>query len=143
MERLLYPGGQALLALPIRGAFYELLDLLREYVLKHDDGELAQQIEHAFSLRPTAAELSAELEAAGLDDIAVTHYATELTFESARAFTEDPAMRLLVLPEIAAFTDRRRFGAALSYVREAIDRYWSESEFSLTVHIGAASARKH
>jgi hypothetical protein len=33
-------------------------------------------------------------------------------------------------------------GNGLNYVREAIDKYWAEAEFTLTVNVGVASARK-
>jgi hypothetical protein len=31
---------------------------------------------------------------------------------------------------------------ALSYVREAIDKYWSDGTFELTINVGCATARR-
>ena len=143
MERLLYAGGQALVALPLRGSFQELADLLREYALKHDEGEFGKTLDLAVATRPTIETLSEELESAGFDDIDVAVMPTQLGFESGRAFTEDPTTRLLILPEIVANLGIGGLGASLDYARDAIDKYWSESDFQLTINIGCASARKH
>ena len=60
--RLLAPHGQALLAMPLRGSFQEIFDLLREYALKYDDTDVAAAVEQAVLVRPTVETLSAELE---------------------------------------------------------------------------------
>lgn len=142
MDRLLYSGGQALVALPMRGSFQELNDLLREYALKFDDGELGRATEYAAVARPTMETLSEELEAAGLDDIDVEVVPLHITFEGGRAFTEDPASRLMILPEIESTLGQHDIEKPLAYVRDAIDKYWSESRFRLTLMVGVASARK-
>ncbi len=142
VQRLLYSGGQALLALPIRGSFQELSDLLREYALKHDDGALGRALEEASSSRPSIESLSDELEEVGLEDVDVEIRHEELCFESGQAFLDDPVSRLLVIPEVEASLGGRDLTGPLAYVRDAIDKYWSEGTFSLAVNVGCASARK-
>ena len=65
MHRVLAPTGQALLAMPLRGSFQELGDLLREYALKLDEASVAAAVDRATLGRPTVEMLGAELEDAG------------------------------------------------------------------------------
>lgn len=142
MHRLLYFGGQALVALPLRGSFLEVADLLLEYALKFDDKELASAVQAEFAARPNIESLSEELEQAGFDDIDIEIRPHELTFDSGRAFLEDPVTRLLIVPEVKSWLGRDDFEVPLAYVRDAMDKYWSETTPALSVNVGCASARK-
>lgn len=142
MERLLCSGGQAVIALPLRGSFQEIADLFREYALKHDDSEFSKAIEAALLARPSIEALSEELEQVGLGDVDVEIRQTSLTFDSGRAFVEDPVSRLLILPEIKAWIGVDDVVKPLAYVRDAIDKYWSEGKLELSLNVGCASARK-
>src|SRR6187431_3753095 len=103
ISRLLCSGGQALVAMPLRGSFQEIADLFREYALKHDDSEFSKAVEAALLARPSIESLSEELEQVGLADVDVEIRQTSLTFDSGRAFVEDPVSRLLILPEVKAW----------------------------------------
>jgi SAM-dependent methyltransferase len=140
--RLLYSGGQALFSIPLRGSFQELGDLLCEYALKYDLGEFGNLVDTAMASRPTIETLSEELEYAGLSDVDVEIRCTALPFDSGRALFEDPITRLLVLPELRASLNLSDLEEPLKYVREAIDKYWSEGRFELTVNVGCASGRR-
>jgi SAM-dependent methyltransferase len=142
MAELLYTQGQALVALPLRGSFQELLDLCAEYALKHDDAALTDGLEQALEFWPTIESLSEDLEEAGLDDVDVEIRQTELVFDSGRAFIEDPATRLLILPELRTALQIPDLTKPLEYLRDAIDKYWSETKFTLSINVGCASARK-
>jgi SAM-dependent methyltransferase len=142
MARVLCPGGQALVAMPLRGSFLEIADLFREYALKHDDSEFAKLVETAFLRVPNLEVLSEELENAGLDDVDIEVRRSELSFDSGRAFVEDPVSRLLILPEIQSWLGHTDFTRPLEYLRDAIDKYWSEGKFELSLNVGCASARK-
>ena len=142
MERLLCSGGQALIALPLRGSFQEIADLFREYALKHDDSDFSKAIEAALLARPSIEALSEELEQVGLSDVDVEIRQTSLVFDSGRAFVEDPVSRLLILPEVRAWIGVDDVTKPLSYVRDAIDKYWSEGKLELSLNVGCASARK-
>lgn len=141
MQRVLTKHGQAILALPMRGSFVEIADLLREYALKADDSELNAAIDQAVSLRPTVETLTQEMESHGFDYVDVDLRPSVLAFDSGREFLEDPITRLLLLNEF-----RRNLGIDLdkpmAYVRDAIDKYWSDSTFELTVHVGCATGRR-
>ena len=140
--RLLAPHGQVLMAMPMRGSFQEVFDLLREFALKHEAVEVTQAVEHAAVARPTMEALGAELEEAGFHYVDVELRTITLEFQSGRAFFEDPVARLVVLPELRATLAVEDTEQAFAYVREAIDKYWSEASFPLTVNVGCASGRR-
>jgi hypothetical protein len=50
--------------------------------------------------------------------------------------------RLLVLPEVKAWIGVEDVARPLNYVRDAIDKYWSEGKLELSLNVGCASARK-
>ncbi|HLK38992.1 MAG TPA: class I SAM-dependent methyltransferase [Polyangiaceae bacterium] len=142
LSRLLAPNGQVLVAMPLRGSFQEVADLLREYALKEDDPEVGRAAEQAALRRPTVETFAAEFEEAGFDFVDVSLSPATLTFKSGRDFFEDPVARLIVLPELRFDLQLEDPDAALSYVREAIDKYWSDGSFELTVNVGCATGRK-
>ncbi len=142
MARVLAPAGQALVAVPLRGSFQELGDLLREYALKFDEPAAAAAVDRATLERPTVEILGAELEEAGFDYVDVSLRPATFAFRSGRDFFEDPIARLLVLPELRASLGLPDAEKALAYVREAIDKYWSDGAFELTVNVGCASGRR-
>jgi SAM-dependent methyltransferase len=142
LARLLAPHGQAIVAMPLRGSFQELGDLIREYALKYDDAKVGQAVEQASVVRPTVEMFGAELEEAGFDFVDVTLRPTTLTFRSGRDFFEDPIARLLILPEVRLNLGIEDPEKAFTYVREAIDKYWSDGTFELSVNVGCATGRR-
>jgi SAM-dependent methyltransferase len=142
MARLVTPRGQVLLAYPMRGSFQEVIDLLREYALKADSNEIRTAADAAMSVRPTVEGLTEELQGAGFDEVDVDLRPVALDFQSGRDFMEDPTTRLLIMPELLATLGIGDLGEPLKYVEEAINRYWSEEPFQLTVNIGCASGRR-
>ena len=142
MARVTAPGGQALMTLPLRGSFQELVDLLREYALKHDAPQVATGVESAVILRPTLETLEEEMTQAGFRYVEVATHDATLSFRSGREFLEDPTMRLLLFPEFHYQLGLPDVTAPFDYVRDAIDRYWSETPFELSVEVGLVSGRK-
>ncbi len=139
--RLLAPHGQAVVALPLRGSFPEVADLLREYCLKHEP-ESGKAIEQAVMVRPTMELMGAELEEAGFNFVDVELRSHTLAFKSGRDFFEDPITRLVLLPEFRLNLALDHVDEAFLYVREAIDKYWSEGTFELTINVGCATGRR-
>lgn len=142
IARLLYGGGQALVALPLGHSFLELTDLLSEYALKHEDSQLEAALEATTPHRPTLEQIQLELEGVGLSDIDVLTHIENLAFDSGRAFANDPAVQALIWPQLTCWLGGVSLEPARDYVAKAIDKYWSEASFELTVHIAALSARK-
>ena len=144
LARLLVPGGQALFALPLRGSFPEVSDMLREFALRQDHAELATAVEQAWSDRASVETIAHELEQAGFVDVDVDVQLLAVSFASGREFLDDPITRLLVLPDVRSGlrADPAVVDAAVKYLHEAVGRYWSEGPFELTVNVGCASARR-
>jgi SAM-dependent methyltransferase len=142
LARLLAPHGQLLFAMPLRGSFQEIADLLREYALKYDDINVSQAVEHATLARPTVDELMAQVQKAGFEFVDVDLRPASVPFRNGRDFFEDPIARLLVLPELMLHYGLDDGDSSLSYVREAIDKYWSDGTFELTLNVGCASGRR-
>jgi SAM-dependent methyltransferase len=141
LARIVAPRGQALVAMPLRGSFIEIADLLRECALKNELTELTNAVEAAVQLRPTDELFQRELEAVGFEFVDVDVRTRTLRFGGGRQLFEDPATRLLLLPEFRVnlnMPDDRPF----LYVREAIDKYWSDGQFELTVNVGVVSGRR-
>lgn len=142
IERVLKPGGQLVFAHAVRGSFIELYDLLREYGLKTEAVDLDEQISHAVELRPTVETFGTELEEAGFVDVDVELHPTSLAFRNARDFFESPATRLVIMPDIQSQLEAAGDVAALTYLRDAIAKYWSDTDFELSVNVACATAHK-
>jgi SAM-dependent methyltransferase len=141
LARIVAPSGQALVAMPLRGSFVEIADLLRECALKNEHHELMRAVDAAMHLRPTDEVLRREFASVGFDHVDVDVRTRTLKFENGSALFDAPATRLLLLPEFRAnlhAADDEPF----AYVRDAIDKYWSDAPFELTVNIGVVNGRR-
>lgn len=142
LARLLAPYGQVLFALPMRNSFPEIMDLLREYALKFDDVEFAHAVERATVSRPTVETLGQELEDVGFDFVDVELRPATLRFQSGRDFFEDSASRILLVPDLRVALGLPDVSKPLNYVRDAIDKYWSDGTFELSIQVGCATGRR-
>lgn len=141
-SRLLYPAGQALVALPLSQSYQEILDLLAEYALKTDDGELSRALEGAATDRVTVESISEELETAGFTDVDFELGSETLYFDSGRSLLEDPSARFFIFPQIASWLEYENLQPAFEYVAKAVDKYWSDERLDLGVRMAAFSARR-
>jgi ubiquinone/menaquinone biosynthesis C-methylase UbiE len=144
LRRVLMPGGQALLALPLRGSFPEINDMVREFALRQDLVELGKAIDDVAASRPNLETVSEEFENAGLSEVDVDVQLIAVSFGDGRQFLEDPIARLMVFPEMQVLLalDPELSTACFKYVHDAISKYWSEGVFELTVNVGCASGRR-
>ena len=143
LKRVLVPRGQGLLAVPLRGSFPELYDMLREFALRHELTDLGQQVDRAASTRPNLETATEECEDAGFTEVDIAVEMLALSFATGRELLESAAFELLVLPEVlaeldldAAMTER-----ATAYLHDAVGKYWSDGAFDLTVNVGCISLR--
>ena len=141
MWRVLQPGGQVVVALPVRGSFPELLDLVREFALKHDKPVVTAAADRCAASRVSIETLARDLEAAGFADVDVDVQLLAVPFASGKAFAKSPVARLVAGPDLGALLDvepalRER---ATTYAADAVGKYWSESGFELAVNLGGAS----
>jgi len=139
--RLLAPNAQAVLALPLRDSYQEIIDFLREYALKYDANDVTRAIEQ-LSARPTIEALHSEFEAAGFDFVETKSVSRSLSFANGRAFFEDPAVRFCILPDLALHHSIASPERPMAYAKEAIDKYFSDRPFELTLHIGCITGRR-
>ena len=144
LQRVLVPGGQALVSLPLRGSFPEINDMIREYSLRQDLPDLSKAVDAAASSRPTIETVSEEFETAGLADVDVDVQLIAVSFSNGREFLDDPIAKLMVFPEAQAVlgVDPALADNTMKYVHDAIGKYWSEGVFELTVNVGCASGRR-
>jgi ubiquinone/menaquinone biosynthesis C-methylase UbiE len=144
MRRVLVAGGQALLALPLRGSFPEINDMIREFALRQDLPDLSKAVDAAAASRSTIETISEEFENAGLTEIDVDVQLIAVSFNNGREFTEDAIARLMVLPELRSLlrVEPNVVDPCMKYVHDAIGKYWSEGVFELTVNVGCASGRR-
>ena len=140
--RLLYGGGQALVALPLSRSFPEVLDLVAEFGLKYDDVGISAALEQAASDRVTVESISEELEAAGFSDVDFEVHNDVIGYDSGRAFLEDPAVRYFIAPQVESWLDQLDLAPAMDYVARAIDKYWSDTRMEMAVSVAAFSARR-
>ena len=141
-RRVLRPAGPLLLALPLRGSYAEVNDMLREFALKSDSTKLAEAVEIAAQSRPTPETLTEELEDAGFDDVTVSVELLSVPFETGREFAGHPLFGLVVGPDVATGLGLPppAVSPALEYVERAIGMYWSDGAFELGVNLGCVSA---
>ncbi len=144
MRRVLVPGGQALLSLPLRGSFPEINDMVREFALRQDLPDLGKAVDAAAARRPTIETVSEEFENAGLSEVDVDVQLIAVSFNDGREFLDDPIARLLVFPEMRVLLslDKDLGATCFQYVQDAISKSWSEGVFELTVNVGCASGRR-
>ncbi len=144
MCRVLLPGGQAVVALPLRGSFPEIGDMIREFALRTDLAKLGEAVDIATASRPTPETITEELELAGLAEAEVDVQLLALPFESGREFVTHPVFELIVAHEMRTSLDAAPAVVkdALAYAQDAVQKYWSEGQFELTVNIGCATGRK-
>ena len=144
LHRVLVPGGQALVSLPLRGSFPEINDMIREFSLRQDLPEVSKAVDVAAASRPTIETVAEEFETAGLGDVDVDVQLIAVSFGNGKEFLEDPIAKLMVLPDMRAVLpiESGVVDNSLKYVHEAIARYWSEGVFELTVNVGCASERR-
>lgn len=142
LARIVAPRGQALVAMPLRGSFLEIADLLRECALKHELSDLTAAVEAAAQLRPTDAMFAKELAAVGFEYVEVDVRPRTLRFDGGKAFFEDPITRFVLLPEFRLNLAMDDVARPFAYVRDAIDKYWSDAPFELTVHVGCVAGRR-
>lgn len=142
--RVLLPGGQAILTLPLRGSFPELNDMIREFALRQDLTDLGKAVDTAAASRPTIETISEEFENAGLTEVDVDVQLIAVAFTTGREFLEDPIARLMVFPDLLAVLpmDEKIVVPCMKYLHDAISKYWSEGVFELTVNVGCASGRR-
>lgn len=141
--RVLRPGGQLVLTMPLRGSFAEVVDLLREVALRHDLARVAERLEQYVATFPTAALWQTEIASRGLSDVTVETREFTLEYRSGAALFADPVVTSAAMSEWRWCAEGAMDPEALlRYVHHAVDTYYQGRTFELTVMAGCATARR-
>jgi ubiquinone/menaquinone biosynthesis C-methylase UbiE len=142
--RVTKPGGQVRCTLPLEGTFQEFYDIYREVLTKHDRHETLQRLnEHLGSAYPTPAQCEQWMQAAGLDDGKVEVERFTMLFRSSREFFFAPVIEygpLARWKEIAG--SGQEMQDVFWYIKEAIDAYFQDRAFAVSVVAGCLIGRK-
>ncbi len=138
MVRVTKPGGQVVVSLPLRGTWQEFLDIYREVLIKQDrDAILARLEDWVDEHLPDMEQARAMMVRAGLKDVSVQSQRFGLLFRSAREFFFAPVIEY---GPLKTWKDLSGKGQEMQdifwYIKEAIDSYFSETAFSVTVVAG-------
>jgi SAM-dependent methyltransferase len=132
--RVVAPGGELVLASPIRGTWAELLDLLREALERNDRGEALRALDEHLAAEPDEASIRAALEGADLTLADVELVRWQLVFRTAREFFYAPIVEQGPLPRWKDIAGR---GPMLQRVfrdlKASIDTYYGGRPFGVTV----------
>ena len=141
--RVLRPGGQLALTLPLRGSFLEVVDMLREIALRHDLGRLGERVEQYVNAMPTVESLRVEFEARGFERVSVDAWEFTLEYASSGDLLSDPLVQAAALAEwrfCAEATDQP--DDVMVELRRCIDTYFEGRRFLLTVVGGCAVGQR-
>ena len=137
LTSMLKPGGELVLALPLRGTWGEVLDILRDVLRENRRAEGLTALDAHVASLPDGDTCARWLEEAGLVNVEVTVERWELLFKSAREFFFAPVIHFGPLSRWKAIAGRGdEMQDIFFFVKEAIDTYFSGRVFSVTV-VGA------
>jgi hypothetical protein len=135
-------GGEVRCTLPLAGTFQEFHDLYREVLIKHDKHEALERLERHIARFPTIEHVEQSMAAANLQGgIELDEF--ELLFKSSREFFFAPVIEYGPLQE---WKDIAGAGQEMQdvfwYIKEAIDSYFGDSPFCVTVKAGCLIGHK-
>ena len=141
--RLLAPGGQLALSAPLRGTWSEFLDLFRDVLRENGKLESLGAVDRYVAALPDGETLARWLAEAGLKKIEVTTARWEILFRSAREFFFAPLIELGPLAQWKRLSGRGdQMQDVFFFTKEAIDTYFKDRVFAVTIVGAAVSGRK-
>ena len=142
--RVTKPGGQVRCTLPLEGTFQEFYDIYREVLTKHDRHDTLERLnDHLGNTYPSVAQCEQWMQAAGLDEVKVEVEHFTMLFRSSREFFFAPVIEygpLTGWKEIAG--SGQEMQDVFWYIKEAIDAYFQDRAFAVTVVAGCLIGRK-
>ncbi len=143
LARVTKPGGQVIVTLPMAGTYHEFYDIYREVLTKADRDEVLRRLEQHIARTPDPDEMLAWLERAGLHEVEVDLEEFTLLFKSSREFFFAPVIEF---GPLAQWKDVAGKGQEMQeifwHIKEAIDAYFGNRAFQITVKAGCFRARK-
>jgi ubiquinone/menaquinone biosynthesis C-methylase UbiE len=135
-------GGEVRCTLPLSGTFQEFHDLYREVLIKHDKHEALDRLDRHIARYPTVERVERSLRAANLDGSIDAEEFT-LLFKSSREFFFAPVIEYGPLAEWKEIAGSgQEMQDVFWYIKEAIDAYFGDRPFHVTVKAGLVAGRK-
>ncbi len=135
-------GGEVRCTLPLAGTWEEFHDIFREVLVKHDRHDALDRLDRHLASYPTVDDCCAQMIGAGLDPTVEVEEFT-LLFKSSREFFFAPVIEY---GPLAAWKEIAGTGQELQdtfwYIKEAIDAYFGERAFQVTVKAGCLIGHK-
>ncbi|MEO8211654.1 MAG: class I SAM-dependent methyltransferase [Myxococcales bacterium] len=144
LARAVKPGGRLVITVPLRGSWTEFLDLYADVLTDQGKREGLAALNAYRSGLPDAEMAVTWLERAGFTNVAVEVDRWELLFKSAREFFYAPIIELGPLAAWKQIAGGRgdEMQDVFFFVKEAIDTYFADTVFSVSVVIGCLRGTK-
>jgi ubiquinone/menaquinone biosynthesis C-methylase UbiE len=138
LGRVLAPGGQVVITVPLRESWHEFVDIYRDVLRENGRPESLGALDQHLASLPDAATAAGWLEAAGLTKVEITVQRWEILFKSAREFFFAPLVELGPLSRWKRIAGRGDdMQDVFFFTKEAIDTYFKGTVFATTI-AGAA-----
>lgn len=135
-------GGELRCTVPLAGTFAEFFDIFREVLVKHDKHEALERLDAHIARYPSVTQCEGWLRDANLEGtVDIDEF--ELVFKSSREFFFAPVIEYGPLPEWKEIAGTgQELQDIFWHIKEAIDAYFAERAFAVTVRAGCLVGRK-
>ncbi len=135
-------GGEVRCSLPLAGTFNEFHDIFREVLVKHDKHDALDRLETYVARYPTIDQCEAWMREANLEgEVVIDEF--ELLFKSSREFFFAPVIEFGPLNEWKEVAgEGQELQDVFWYIKEAIDAYFENRAFAVTVRAGCIIGKK-
>jgi ubiquinone/menaquinone biosynthesis C-methylase UbiE len=135
-------GGEVRCSLPLDGTFTEFHDIYREVLIKHDKHDALDRLDTYIGRYPTIEQCEAWMHEAKLEgEVVIDEF--ELLFKSSREFFFAPVIEFGPLTEWKQIAgEGQELQDVFWYIKEAIDAYFENRAFAVTVRAGCIIGKK-
>lgn len=141
--RVTKPSGRVIVTMPLAGTFAEFFDIFREVLVKQDRQDAIDRLDAYLTRFPAIEQAQAWMEDANLGDVTVEHETFTLLFKSSREFFFAPLIEYGPLDDWKTIAGKgQQMQAVFWDAKNAIDRYFENSSFAVTVIAGCLRGKK-
>jgi SAM-dependent methyltransferase len=141
--RVTKEGGRVVIALPLAGTYQEFFDILREVLIKRDYKAALERLDLALAQYPTVDRVQELFRKARLDEVTTELTTFTLLFKSSREFFFSPIIEYGPLSAWKAVAGKGQELQDIFWLcKEAIDLYWQDRAFAVTVVAGCVRGAK-
>jgi ubiquinone/menaquinone biosynthesis C-methylase UbiE len=135
-------GGEVRCSLQLEGTFQEFHDIFREVLVKHDKHEALDRLDSHIARLPTIEQCESWMHHANLEgEVVVDEF--ELLFRSSREFFFAPVIEFGPLADWKIVAgEGQELQDVFWYIKEAIDAYFDQRAFAVTVRAGCIIGKK-